>query len=254
MIATTVSATTLSPPARGPACVQLRSLRLRLGQRGKVRLESAAVYVDGRLKRKELQGAAVTTPFVLANLPKTSFTVKIVAITTSGKTLIKREFFANCHKPAPACVATRSLKVRVPQRGTASRIVKVEVYVNGRRKKVVRGARLTTVTLHGLPHGRFTVKLFTRDARGRHATNTQTFTGCAASGKHKASAKGTASTGPKAQTGRRPAFIAAMAVRDAVRDRRQGIALLDAGLRGPAPLPPAGISNVRSRCSSSPGP
>jgi hypothetical protein len=155
----------------------MRSLTLRLRQQGRVRLRTATIYINGR-RVKQLKGSAVTAPIVLSRLPGGSFTVKIVAITTNGKQLIAREFYTNCQKPAPpACISTRTLTVRVPQpRG--SRVVAVAVYVNGRRTDAAHGRSITRITLKGLPHGRFTVKLITRDARGKRSTSSQAFLGC----------------------------------------------------------------------------
>lgn len=159
------------------ACTLMRSLKFRLRQQGRIRLRTATIYVNGR-RVKQLNGSAVTAPIVLSHLPKSSFTVKVIAITTKSKQLITRQFFAQCQKPKPAaCVNTRSMTVRVPQpRG--SRAVAVAVYVNGHRTDVAHGRSITRITLKGLPHGRFTVKLVTRDARGARSTSSQTFLGC----------------------------------------------------------------------------
>lgn len=160
------------------ACRLVRSLKLRLSQQGGVRLRSATIYVNGR-RVKQVRGSAVTAPVVISNLPKSSFTLEVVAITTTGKRLVTKQSYANCAKPATAtCVNTGSLSVRVPQRrGTSVRMV--EVYVNGRRTKVLHGRNITAVTLERLPHGGFTVKLVTRTANGKGSTSTRHFTGCA---------------------------------------------------------------------------
>jgi hypothetical protein len=57
-------------------------------------------------------------------------------------------------------------------------VTRVEVYVNGRRIKLLRGRRITQVTLTGLPHGRFTVGLLVQDAKGNRAASSQLFQGC----------------------------------------------------------------------------
>ena len=67
-----------------------------------------------------------------------------------------------------ACVSRRKFRIRV-KRGDYRQ---VDVHVNGKRVKVVRGMRNTaTVDLRGLPKGRFKVKIaVTLDERqGRHA-------------------------------------------------------------------------------------
>jgi sugar lactone lactonase YvrE len=165
------------------ACTLMRSLKFRLRQQGRVRLRAATIYLNGR-RVKQLTGSAVTAPIVLSRLPSSSFTLKVIATTMSGKQLITTQFFANCQKPKPAaCVNTSSLTVSVPQ-AHGRRVVAVEVYVNGHLTRVVHGPSITRVALKLLPRGRFTVKLVTRDARGRRATTSHSFLGCATSTKH----------------------------------------------------------------------
>jgi hypothetical protein len=175
-----IVATTVHRPA-AKACTQIQSLRLSLRQQGRVRLRSATVYVNGRRVR-QLGGGAVTKPFVLTHLPKSAFTVKVVAVTTSGAKLVSSKRYSNCAKPSPkpACVSTTRLTVRVPH-PAGTRVVLVRAYVNGRRKAVVHGRRVTRLTLTRLPHARFTLKLVTRDARGRRGVSRQAFLGCAES-------------------------------------------------------------------------
>jgi sugar lactone lactonase YvrE len=184
------STTGPTPPARVLAttvrrvCTLTRSLKFRLSQQGRVRLSTATIYVNGRRVR-QVRGAAVTAPIVISQLPKSSFTLEVVAITSKGKRMVTKKFYTNCAKPASAvCVKTGSLLMRVPQPG-AGRVVSVEVYVNGRRVRLVRGQSIMRVTLKGLPHGRFTVKLVTRSSSGKRATSSQTFTGCAATSSRK---------------------------------------------------------------------
>jgi hypothetical protein len=157
------------------ACVRVASLRLRVSQRGRVRLRSATVYVNGR-RVKQLHGSAVTAPFVLSHLPRSSFTVKIVAVTTRGRMLVSTRHYANCSKPAVRrCSA--GVTVQVPQRHGA-RAASVGVFVNGRRTRTVRAHDVKRITLRHPPHGRFTVKLVTHYTRGRNATTRRTFPAC----------------------------------------------------------------------------
>lgn len=175
-----IVATTFRRPV-AKACTRIQSLRLSLRLRGRVRLRSATVYVNAR-RVKQLKGGAVTKPFVLTHLPKSAFTVKVVAVTTSGAKLVSTKRYSNCAKPSPkkACVSTTSLTVRVPDRA-GTHVVLVRAYVNGRGKAVIHGRRITQLTLTQLPHARFTLKLVTLDPRGRRGMSRQSFLGCAAS-------------------------------------------------------------------------
>jgi hypothetical protein len=159
------------------ACVRVQALSLRIRQQGRIRLRSATVYVNGR-RVKQLTGSRVTAPFAISHLPRSSFTVKIVAITTTGKQLVTTKYYANCSKPAPkACVSTAKLTMHVPQRVGAHAVI-VDVYVNARRVKVVRGRAVTAVVLKGLPRGRFAIKLITHYTRGKSASSSKSFVGC----------------------------------------------------------------------------
>jgi sugar lactone lactonase YvrE len=166
-------------PKRGgagvKACVRIGSLRLRVSQRGRVRLRSATVYVNGRRVR-QLHGSGVTAPFTLSKLPRSSFTVKIVAVTTSGKRLVSSKHYGNCAKP-PTRKCTARLTVQVAQRHGA-RAVRVDEWLNGRHSHTVRGRAVKRVTLSHPPHGRFTLKLVTRYTRGKRATTRRTFPAC----------------------------------------------------------------------------
>lgn len=165
------------PHSRGQACTRIQSLRLRVRQQGRVRLRSATVYVNGRAV-KRLNGVKVTAPFVLTHLPESSFTVEVVAVTTTGKRLVTSRHYANCAKP-PAAKCMSKLIVSVPQRrGDPARLI--DAYVNAKRVSVVRGKAIRQITLTRLPHGHFTVKLITHYAHGRPATSYKTYAGCPA--------------------------------------------------------------------------
>ena len=58
------------------------------------------------------------------------------------------------------------------------RIVRARVLINGRLVRVVRGHRLTRITLRRLPAGVFTVVIHTRTNRGTRATSRRTYAGC----------------------------------------------------------------------------
>jgi sugar lactone lactonase YvrE len=159
----------------GKACVRIGSVRLRVSQRGRVRLRSATVYVNGR-RVKQLRGAHVTAPFVLSHLPRTSFTVKIVAVTTRGAQLVSSKYYGNCAKPTRKCTAP--VKLSVPQRH-GTRAVAVGLWVSGKHSRTVRGRSIKAVTIDHPPRGSFKVKLVTHYKRGRAATTSRVFGPCA---------------------------------------------------------------------------
>jgi DNA-binding beta-propeller fold protein YncE len=89
-------------PSGGPAgtlrrvgCVARRRLVFRIRQRGRVRLRSAAIYINGR-RVKTVRGRAVTRRIVLRRIPRGRFTLKVVARTTKGKKLTTRRRYRNC--------------------------------------------------------------------------------------------------------------------------------------------------------------
>ena len=85
---------------RGAACVAAKSLTLRVRQKGRVRLRSVSVYVNGKLV-KRLSGTAAQGPIVIRRLPRGPFTVKVIARTTRGKRLMSSHRYANCGKAKP---------------------------------------------------------------------------------------------------------------------------------------------------------
>ncbi len=157
------------------ACVKVASVRLRVSQAGGVRLRSATVYVNGR-PVKRLRGAGVTAPFVISHLPRSSFTVKIVAVTTSGRELVSIKRYDNCATP-PSRPCGAAVTLAVPQRPGA-RAVTVAVSVAGRRTLTAHGHSVQVVRLVRAPRGRFTAKLVTHYTRGGPATVLRTFPAC----------------------------------------------------------------------------
>ena len=89
--------------------------------------------------------------------------------------------------PAPAnplglpgtggCVDTRKFSFRLHSR-RGSRIVRVEVFLNGRRILRRSGRDLRRVTLRRLPQGRFTVRIVATRRNGSQLTSTRTYRGC----------------------------------------------------------------------------
>ncbi len=78
------------------------------------------------------------------------------------------------------CVSRRRFRIRVRRIKGQSAYRRVEVRVNGKRSKVVRGVRDTaTVDLRGLPKGRFTVRIAVTLADGRTVTATRRYRTCA---------------------------------------------------------------------------
>jgi putative CocE/NonD family hydrolase len=79
--------------------------------------------------------------------------------------------------PNHRCKDVRKFAFRLHQpRG--ARIVRVTVYVNGRRVKRVRGHRITRVTLRRLPRGVFKVKIVAVTSRGSRIVSVRTYRGC----------------------------------------------------------------------------
>src|SRR3954466_4211104 len=75
------------------------------------------------------------------------------------------------------CKDLRKFSFRLPQpRG--ARIVRVTVYVNGRRVKQVQGRRITHIAIRRLPRGVFTVKIVSVSSRGSRTVSVRTYRGC----------------------------------------------------------------------------
>jgi uncharacterized protein len=68
-----------------------------------------------------------------------------------------------------------TFRIRQPRRG---RIVRVIVYVNGKRVKQVRGRRVTRVSIKRRPKGVFKVKIVSVNSRGSRAVSVRTYRGC----------------------------------------------------------------------------
>jgi putative CocE/NonD family hydrolase len=75
------------------------------------------------------------------------------------------------------CKDRRTFAFRIPQpRG--ARIVRVTVYVNGRRVKRVHGRRVTRIAIKRLPRGVFKVKIVSISSRGSRTVSVRTYRGC----------------------------------------------------------------------------
>jgi hypothetical protein len=77
-------------------------------------------------------------------------------------------------------VSRRKFRIRVRKIRGQAPYKAVEVSVNGKRTKVVRGVRDTaTVDLRGLPKGRFKVRITVTLADGRKVSSTRKYRTCA---------------------------------------------------------------------------
>src|SRR4029079_7091721 len=78
------------------------------------------------------------------------------------------------------CVSRRKFRIRVKRLKGQGAYKRVEVTVNGKRSKVVRGVRDTAVVdLRGLPKGRFKVRITVTLADGRKVSSTRKYRTCA---------------------------------------------------------------------------
>jgi hypothetical protein len=78
------------------------------------------------------------------------------------------------------CVDRRKFSFRIhqPRRG---RVVRVTVYINGKKRKVVRakrGKRVRRVTIRRLPRKRFRVKIVARHSSGKRTISVRRYRGC----------------------------------------------------------------------------
>ena len=81
---------------------------------------------------------------------------------------------------AKRCVSRRKFRIRVKRIKGQGAYKRVEVAVDGKRTKVVRGVRDTaTVDLRGLPKGRFKVRITVTLADGRKVSSTRKYRTCA---------------------------------------------------------------------------
>ena len=87
---------------------------------------------------------------------------------------------AGCSAGLPkrtACVDRRRFAFRLHHYRRA-RVVRVRVYVNGRRTLTRRGRDLKRVTIRRLPRRRFTVKIVSTQSTGSQLVSSRTYTGC----------------------------------------------------------------------------
>jgi hypothetical protein len=78
---------------------------------------------------------------------------------------------------AGGCVDKRSFTFRF-HRSRGARVVRVAIYVNGKRRVLKRGRDIKSVKLAKLPQGKFTVKIVTTFSNGSKRTSRRTYKGC----------------------------------------------------------------------------
>jgi hypothetical protein len=84
---------------------------------------------------------------------------------------------AHIASPAPKCVDARHFSFRL-HHAVGARIVRVAVYVNGRRKLALRGHDIKRVSIARLPRKRFVVKIVTTSSTGAQLISTRVYHGC----------------------------------------------------------------------------
>jgi hypothetical protein len=91
----------------------------------------------------------------------------------------KFETIASLPKQTRTCRSRRDFRIRLRE-PKADPLVRATVHVNGRRVRLLAGARLTApVNLRGLPTGRYTVKIVATTASGRVIQGTRRYRTCA---------------------------------------------------------------------------
>jgi Tannase-like family of unknown function (DUF6351) len=76
-----------------------------------------------------------------------------------------------------SCVDRRKFVFRF-HRSRGARVVKVRMFVNGKRKLAIRGHNIKRATLRRLPRRKFTVRVVTTYSNGSKRTSTRTYRGC----------------------------------------------------------------------------
>jgi hypothetical protein len=83
-------------------CVSRRKFRIRIRQPGGIKIQTALVFVNGKkvrvLKRKVFRKLRHVAGVNLRGLPRGTFTVRIVVLTTAGKTITGKRKYHTCTK------------------------------------------------------------------------------------------------------------------------------------------------------------
>jgi beta-glucosidase len=90
---------------------------------------------------------------------------------------------AHISRPAARCVDTRRFAFKL-HHPVGARVVKVVVYVNGKRKLTRRGRNITRVSIARLPRKRFVVKIVATQNTGAQLISTRVYSGCKKSRPH----------------------------------------------------------------------
>jgi hypothetical protein len=80
-------------------------------------------------------------------------------------------------QPASKCVDTRRFSFKL-HHTTGARVVRVVVYVNGKRKLVKKGRNVTRVSIARLPKKRFVVRIVATQNTGAQIISTRVYDGC----------------------------------------------------------------------------
>jgi len=145
----------------------------------KKQLKQVVFRIDGRVvatvkKRDKLLRFVVRIDPRKFKLGNRKLTATLV-YKAKGKraTVVNRRF-----RVCDACKSRRGFRIRLPRPG-GEKLRSAQVFVNGKRVKVLKGKRLTaTVKLVGLPKGTYKVKIRVVTRSGRIATSTRTYRTC----------------------------------------------------------------------------
>jgi beta-glucosidase len=90
---------------------------------------------------------------------------------------------AHIRRPVAKCVDTRGFSFKL-HHTSGARIVRVVVYVNGKRKLTRKGRNITRVSIARLPKKHFVVKIVTTQNNGAQIISTRVYDGCKKSRPH----------------------------------------------------------------------
>jgi hypothetical protein len=84
---------------------------------------------------------------------------------------------ASIARPKTKCVDTRRFGFKL-HHAVGARIVRVAVYVNGKKKLSLRGKDIKRVTIARLPRKRFVVRIVSTSSTGARLVSTRVYHGC----------------------------------------------------------------------------
>jgi predicted acyl esterase len=154
------------------------------GQQVKVRSASLSLPYLGCQRNQRTVGAPSTRLEDYRDVAPFSVSAQTIAAGTSSAFPIPAAL-TRCGKSGGPrkCLDRRKFRFKIgqPKHG---RIVKVTVYVNGRKRFVKTGHRVTRVTLKRLPKGVFTVTIVARSNEGQETISVRRYRGCKKSRPH----------------------------------------------------------------------